>query len=125
MFDAASWPTPEPPRRGARYAIGTVILASLAFFASAMPTPGKTVIASPSQLRQIEVFTNPFSNKITVYLANAGFRDLHKHRLLAVITGADGWRINWQSDNAATIQTTPMTANIQKFSPPGIQFTVN
>jgi hypothetical protein len=125
MFDATSWPNPEPrrprPRRRALAAAGSLITLALCGAAASLARPPLIIIDAPSHLHQIEISQDPLHGELKFYLANAGFRDLHKHRLLAAITGATSWRVIWQSDNAATIFLRPATAGITQFAAPGLQ----
>jgi hypothetical protein len=128
MFDATSWPKPEPPRRQQRprprrralVTASSLFTLVLTGAAASLASPPLLIISAPSHLRQIEISQNPFHETLKIYLANAGFRDIHKHRLLAAVTGATSWRVVWQSDNAATILLRPACATVERFSAPGI-----
>jgi len=122
MFDATAWPRPEPPRprRRAIIAAGSVVTLALCAAAASLASPPLIIIAAPSHLRQIEIAQTPFGGGLKIYLANAGFRDIHKHRLLASITGATSWRVIWQSNTAATFLVRPATACITQFSDPDL-----
>ncbi|MDR3521718.1 MAG: hypothetical protein P4L54_08900 [Acidocella sp.] len=116
MFDSTSWPQPPKPSRlsrGGSWAafICLGLAAAMAAAGAAIPQNPSAVIRSPNHLRQIEVFTHP-SGTIDFYLANAGFRDPHKHRLIAVVTGAASWQVQWQGNEAANFKIHPAAAEI-------------
>jgi hypothetical protein len=88
---------------------------------ASLSNPPLIIINAPSHLRQIEISQVPLHDELKIYLANAGFRDIHKHRLLAIITGASRWRVIWQSNEAATILLRPASARVTQFYAPGFQ----
>jgi hypothetical protein len=129
MFDATTWPTPQPrrphprqrPRRRALITASTLLTLLVSGAVVSLADPPLIIINAPSHLRQIEIAQNPFRGELKIYLANAGFRDIHKHLLLATITGANRWQVIWQADNAATILLRPATASVTQYAVPGIR----
>lgn len=87
-----------------------------------MPARPVAVIHSPTNLRQIEVFSTS-AGTTDFYLANAGFRAPHKHHLIASMDRVTGWKIKWQSDNAATIQLHPTPQKFEIHGGLGVKVT--
>ncbi|OYY04096.1 MAG: hypothetical protein B7Y73_05155 [Acidocella sp. 35-58-6] len=124
MFDSTSWPEPPQPSRLSRGGLWAALVCgclavAVAAAGAAIPQNPTAIIRSPDHLRQIEVFTHP-SGTIDFYLANAGFRDPHKHRLIASVSGATSWQVQWQGEAAARFSISPATAKITQHPNPGI-----
>jgi hypothetical protein len=87
---------------GSGVGLFTILLAVIVLTIAFGGQPG---INGPSPMRQIEVLRGP--GAVSVYLHNAGYRLLHKRRLIAVVPGNGPVTADWVGPDVVRLHVPP------------------
>jgi hypothetical protein len=129
MFDnpmATVWPQPPPKRPPvAAVSLGAAgvlcAMVGLVWAGCAWPRDAVTTFSSPTRLRQIEVVVTPAlagdGSETRFFLHDAGYRLPHKWLLIAVVSGAGTWSVNWLGQDRVRIKLGPSWSEVRMREP--------